>query len=160
MYVLLAIFALWFVYRLVKTKGGTVSDSKTTKKNGRSHESIYMWPKLDEYDFPVVGESHYQSALARIAGHHGSNKVRQECIANLVPEDTNEFDDKAIAVVVDSSTVGYLARDDARSFRRRLSQNGLAGQTTGCHAIVIGGGNLPNGDGRSYGIQLDLDCFE
>lgn len=160
MYVLLAIVALWFVYRLIKTKGGTVSDSKQAKKTRRAYDSTYMWPKLDEYDFPVVGESHYQSALARIAGHHGSNKVRQECIANLVPEDTNDFDDKAIAVVVEGSTVGYLGREDARSFRRRLSQKSLAGQTTGCHAIVIGGGKLQNGDDRSYGIQLDLDCFD
>ena len=160
MYVLLSLFALWFVYRLIKTKGGTVSDSLPSKARGRPYDSTYLWPKLNEYDFVVVGESHFQSSLAQIASKYGSSTAQQECFAHLIPEDDNEFDNKAIKVAVDGLTVGYMDRENARSFRQRLGKKGWAGQTTYCQALVVGGGNLPNGETRLYGIQLDLKCFD
>ena len=77
MYLLLALFALWFVYRLIKTKGGTSSDSISKQKREKGSDNTYAWPKLNEYDFPVVGESNYQSSLAQIAKKFDSLLVRQ-----------------------------------------------------------------------------------
>jgi hypothetical protein len=122
-------------------------------------QSAHHWPALGEFGFSIVGESNYQPALAAIAGDHGKKKARVECVAELRPDDDNPHDDKAVEVCVDGRTVGYLARDEARKFRRRLGQKGLTGQSTFCAALVVGGGEW-RGEVRHYGVQLDLKPFD
>jgi hypothetical protein len=120
--------------------------------------SIFKWPEIGEYCFEVVGESHYQKALRKHAGEHGEDGCETYCSALLVPEDHNEYDNKAVRVTVGVDTVGYLSRDDARSFRRRLSTKKMSGEITGCNA-VIKGGYMRNGEKMSYGIWLDMKEF-
>lgn len=119
----------------------------------------HHWPPLGEFAFSVVGESNYQAALKAVAGEHGKSKTRVECVAELSPDDENRHDDKAVEVFVEGRTVGFLSRDDARKFRRRLGQKGLTGQSTFCGALVVGGGEW-RGEMRHYGIQLDLKPFD
>jgi hypothetical protein len=54
-------------------------------------------------------------------------------------------DPKAVAIRIDEIPVGYLAREDARSYRRRLGQKSLSGVNATCEAIVVGGGTRRNG---------------
>ncbi len=77
----------------------------------------------------------------------------------LIPEDNNPHDPKAVAVRIDGGTVGYMSRDIARSFRRRLGQKGLNSQVTKCRAIVLGGGSNHRGEPRMYGVKLDIKDF-
>ena len=63
------------------------------------------WP--DGYDLAVVGESHYQDALRRIAG---PGAVRHYCGAMLIPEPKNPHDNMAVAVMAVGRRVGYLSR--------------------------------------------------
>lgn len=101
-----------------------------------------------EFDVEVVGESHYQRALRQIAG---AGEVRRYCAAELVPEDENPHDDKAVAVFIGGEQVGYLSRSDARAFRRRY--RGVVGY---CEAVIVGGGKGKN----SLGVWLDTaDAF-
>lgn len=122
--------------------------------------ATFHWPKLGDFDFEVVGESNYQSAIASLAGSHGERSASTECIAHLVLENSNRYDSSAVAVQILGRTVGYLSREDARSFRRRLGQKGLSGQTTTCDACIVGGGTRRSGEKLYYGVKLDLKPFE
>lgn len=108
---------------------------------------------------PIVGESFYQADLKRIAGDHGDRSVHVEVVALLKPEDDNPHDDKAVSVWVKGYKVGHLDRDDARSFRRRLSSKKLTKQVTACSAVVMGGFTRGNGERASYGVQLFIKPF-
>lgn len=123
-------------------------------------EAPHKWPTLGAFEFAVVGESNYQRALQAIAGDHGKADANATCVAELVPEDDNPHDDKAVSVRVNDVVVAYFARDDARRFRRRLGQKKLTGRTTYCDALVVGGGTKRGGERKHYGIQLDLKPFD
>lgn len=120
----------------------------------------YLWPKLDEYEFEIVGESNYQDAIKRLAGDHGTKSSAGEFRALLIPED-NPHDHLAVRVDGEGvGTIGYMSRDDARSFRRRLAAKKLGDSVTVCSAVTAGGGSARNGNKFSYGVRLDLKLFE
>lgn len=121
-------------------------------------KGVFHWPGKGDFHFEVVGESHYQRALASLAGDHGDAPADALHTATLVLDDANQHDDKAVAVRIGNQLVGYLPREDARSFRRRLAQKKLAGQHTTCDAMIIGGG-LRKGQRYSYGVALDIKPF-
>jgi hypothetical protein len=133
--------------------------SPQAKAKGVAHGGPFAWPNLGDFDFEVVGESHYQRNLASLAGEHDEYGARTECVAHLVPEDHNPHDPKAVAVQIAGRIVGYLSREDARSFRRRLGQKGLSGRVTTCGACIVGGATR-NGEKLFYGVNLDLKPFE
>lgn len=126
---------LYFVVRPLvagykQGRSGEDSPHSERKPVRRRGESVFRWPSRDEYEFEVVGESHHQMALSRLAGDHGTESASAEHEAMLVPDDNNPHDEKAVAVFVSGELVGHLSRDDARSFRRGLSQKGFSGQAT------------------------------
>lgn len=125
-----------------------------------SAPSAFRWPPIGDFDFEVVGESHYQDVLRVLAGEHDERGANTPCAADLIPDNNNPYDDKAVEVQVRGLRVGFLARDDARSFRRRLGAKRLTGATTTCDAIIVGGGTRKNGERLMYGIRLDLKPFE
>ncbi len=123
-------------------------------------DAPYVWPKLDECEFEIVGESNYQNAIKRLAGDHGSNSSSAEFRAMLIPED-NPHDHLAVRVDGEGvGTVGYMAKEDARSFRRRLAAKKLGDSVTLCSAEVTGGGTARNGNKLSYGVRLAIKPFE
>lgn len=116
----------------------------------------YEWPELGMFEFEVVGESNYQTAIEKLTSVNGGEALK----ALLIPEDNNRYDKKAIRVDINGMTVGYLSRQDATSFRRRLSQKNLSGQVTSCAARIYGGGKTRDGGEKSYGIWLDVKPFD
>lgn len=111
------------------------------------------------YDQEVVGESHYQAALAKICGGHTEAGHRLEVVAELVYEDTNPYDDHAVAVRVRGEIVGYLPRAVAREVRSRALEVGApAGFPILCNARIKGGWlRKDGGPGRgAFGIWLDF----
>ena len=170
------IFLLVFLYFVVRPlvsgylKGSqqdkptpTPTPTPTTVWENTSHTlstTEYHWPALGNYDFDVVGESHYQEAISRIADNHETESENTECTAELVPEDSNQHDSKAIAVRISGNIVGYLSREDARSFRRRLAQKKLSGTKTTCNALIVGGGTKYDGEKLYYGVKLDIKPFD
>ena len=96
----------------------------------------------------VVGESHYQQALAAIV-----NKPRfaqKTCHAVLVLEDDNRHDANAVRVDIDGRKVGYLSRAGALAFRETLRENGFGRVESVFRAQIRGGGDA------LYGVWLDL----
>lgn len=153
--VALIIFFRYFI------KIGTKPDTPATPRQLRPavKQVNHTWDGTGDFDFDVVGESNYQAALAALAGTHGDRSPDKECQAALVPEDNNRYDNKAVRVDIDGRTVGYLSKDEARSFRRRLGAKQLSGQTTHCAAVIVGGYRMKNGERASYGVKLDIKPF-
>lgn len=120
----------------------------------------FDWPALGDYDFEVVGESHYQGALQSLAGDHGNRSPDKECQAVIIPEDNNRYDKNAIRIDIDGRTIGYLSRDDAPRFRRRLGAKKIGIQPTRCNAMIVGGYLKKSGERTSYGVRLDIKPFD
>lgn len=130
--------------------------------------SIIPWTGSGDCDFNIVGESHYQPALAKIAGPTSQKTVRHPCKALLQMEPDNFYDPYAVAVFIQGLKVGYLPRAAAANFtqtiarefvwvppkqRRRLEFE--------VDAIIFGGRNRVNPDGSQspglYGVKIDLE---
>jgi hypothetical protein len=112
-----------------------------------------------DFDFDVVGESHYQAVLSEICGGPCEDGHELEITAVLVPETDNEFDAKAVAVKINGSTVAYLSRSDAREYRTQLAAGGHTGQMAACDAMIVGGWSRQRRDRQdegSFGVKLDL----
>jgi hypothetical protein len=103
------------------------------------------------FEFPIVGESHYQDNIERIAGKKTERGVRHRCAAVLSPEPTNP--QRAIRIDVENRTVGYLSRDVAGNFLAALSSNGFTAAVAG--AVIVGGWDRGKGDVGSFGVKLD-----
>jgi hypothetical protein len=114
------------------------------------------------FDQEVVGESHYQGNLKRICGGYKKEGSKLRAVAVLVYEDENEHehDDQAIRVDIQGYTVGYLSRDDARKYRRRIDKTGNEGITISCNAKVVGGRETGILSSTNFGVWLDLPINE
>ena len=158
---LIAVAAIWIIWRYKKVAGPKKrGPARTATKTAPTLSQNFRWPAMGDFEFEVVGESHYQVNLRRLAGDYGNESASTECVAELVPEDDNKFDKSAVCVYVKDQMVGYLSREDARSFRRRLGRKGLSGQNTFCDAVIVGGGTAKDGKEFKYGIRLDIKPFD
>lgn len=105
----------------------------------------------------VVGESHYQEHLWRLAGGVQTERIRCAVQAVLVPEPDNAHDRNAICVLIDDGVVGYLSREDAVVYGPGLGL--LMGKHGGYIALegqIVGGGQRSGGLGM-LGVFLDHD---
>lgn len=101
------------------------------------------------FSLEVVGESNYQAALARVAGPKGRDSVNVVVTAEVIFEESNPHDSYAVRVDVQGKTVGYLSRETARIWRKRVP----SAQVT-CSAVIRGGWDRGGGDQGHYGIWL------
>ena len=108
------------------------------------------------FSFDIVGESHCQAALDHIAGPKHEGGVEHECVAVLLPDDRNQYDENAVAVFIDGEKVGHLARRDAKAYRQFLANIGRPTAGAGCRAMIVGGWDDGDGDEGSYGVKLDV----
>lgn len=120
----------------------------------------FHWPSIGNFEFEVVGESHYQKSLEKIANSRTKDLREEDFIAILVPEDDNKHDESAVRVDIEGMTVGYMSRDDARKFRRRLAGKKMAKAVTSCDAMIGGGYERSDGSTAMYGVALDLKPFD
>lgn len=103
------------------------------------------------YSCDIVGESHYQRALARIAGPKEAASKAFECEALIVHEPDNPHDKNACVVIINGQTVGHLSRADARKQVRFRNSPGFVLKA---RAMIVGGWKKGRDEG-SYGVKLD-----
>ncbi len=108
------------------------------------------------FEAPIVGESHYQGTLERICGGRTRDGAEKHVEATLILEDTNPHDPMAVRIDVQDKTVGYLSREDARSYRQRLEEAGHPNLIGVCAAVIRGGWDRGHGDKGHFGVWLDL----
>ena len=147
--------ALYFVLAMISK-----SDDEEAREKTKAPDPIFHWPSIGDFEFEVVGESNYQDALKRIAQTRTKDLREEDFVALLIPEDDNKHDKSAVRVDIEGMTVGYMSRDDARKFRRRLAGKKMAGAVTSCDAMI--GGGYERGDGTTafYGVSLDIKPFD
>lgn len=108
----------------------------------------------------VVGESHYQQNIERIAGPKTPGGVDCRRQAILVLDDDNPHDAKAVRICIDGLTVGHLSREMARSYRAQLKKQGLSTGHYTCEAVITGGWDRGSGDEGHYGVRLDMPVID
>jgi hypothetical protein len=101
----------------------------------------------------IVGESHYQDVLLGICGRKTLNGHRKIVDAEMLPEPDNRYDPNAVAVYIDRHVVGYLSREDAKTY------HAIRGSTTAaCKALIVGGWKQKvdedEWDEGSFGVRL------
>lgn len=104
----------------------------------------------------VVGESFHQEDLWRLAGGFTRERVRCGCVARLVPEPENPYDEKAIKVMIESVQVGHLAREDARVYLPGVHHLLASRPAVALHGQIVGGGEAEGRLGM-LGVFLDHD---
>jgi len=124
-------------------------------KTGEAKSTAFL-PGPKTFSIGVVGESHYQSAVESICGGRTDQGHEKIVEAVLLHEDNNPYDSKAIRVDIQGNTVGYLSRENARQYRKRLEKAGHKGMTATCFAMVVGGWDRGSGDKGHFGVRLDL----
>jgi len=107
------------------------------------------------FEFDVVGESHYQDALESIAGAKEDESKEHKCVAELVFDDDNPHDNQAVLVAIDGKKVGHLSRKHAREFRAELTRQGLNVRVCRVPARIVGGWKRGSDIGH-FGVKLDL----
>lgn len=85
-----------------------------------------LWGQTNWCNQEVVGESHYERALRQLCPRNLRERQEVAMTATLVPEPRNRHDPNAVAVRVGGETIGYLAREVARTYQPLLL--GLAEQ--------------------------------
>lgn len=156
---LLLAFLAYVLWRVLRSRPTTPTQATQLNQPPES-KAIITWPARDEYEFEVVGEAYYQPALQALAGNHGEHGSELLTTAVLVPDDGNQYDNKAVKVLIDGHNVGHLGREDARSYRRRLAAKKHGMVPAQCGALIMGGFVGQDGKRASYGVRLDLKPFE
>ena len=129
-------------------------------KASKKSEPAAITSDMTRYSVDVVGESHYQSSLSAICG--GLTEVGHKKIveATLILDDSNSYDDKAVKVEIDRMMVGYLSKENARAYRRRLKATDQVGFKSNCSAMIVGGWNSGDKGKGYFGLKLDIPAFE
>jgi hypothetical protein len=97
--------------------------------------------------FAIVGESHYQPELRRIA------KRGRSFLAVPTAEPTNSYDPNAIRVCAEGGrTIGYLSRENAIEYKEVFGLLAAHNHVAACRAKLIGG--TPGKP--TFGVLLNL----
>jgi hypothetical protein len=107
------------------------------------------------YDFDIVGESHYQDALEKLAGGKTADGANLKCVAFIAPEPENPEDENAVVVTIERRKVGYLGREHSKAILRRLEQLKVP-KGVSCRALICGGWDRGCGDEGEFGVKLDM----
>jgi hypothetical protein len=98
----------------------------------------------------VVGVSQYQRVI-EAAAEEGAIVS-----ATLILEDSNPYDDQAVAVHLNGQRAGYLSRANARLYRADLAAAGEPRLIVRCKAKIVGGFETQSGERAHFGLKLDL----
>lgn len=104
-------------------------------------------------EIEVVGESHHQDTLERIAGPKEPEGKQMRVGATLRREPTNPYDGNAVRVEVMGQLIGHVARTMAATLSPALAAVGGAIEAQG---VVVGGWKDRTSEG-SYGVRVWLD---
>lgn len=153
---------------LLLNRNKIAASENVTQSDGDSPQDLstakdyYAWPELGQFAFTVAGEQ-YQEVIKQLIQENvinsktGSGSKAYILLAHLIPDNDNPDDSGAVRVDINNRTVGYLNREEAHSFRRRLDERKLSNQITTCNAIIVGG--EVNRKTLNYDVKLDIDSL-
>lgn len=113
---------------------------------------------LGDEELPIVGESNYQEALEQICGGRGPDSVNHDCVAALIPEPNNLYDENAVSVHIDGHKVGHLSRTAAKRLQPGIIRYTRREQkVVAVRAEIRGGWYRGEGSEGSFGVFLFAD---
>lgn len=105
----------------------------------------------------IVGESHYQSALASIAGPKCEDGYNLPITVELRREPNNPYDGNAVACFIDGKKVGHINRQDAARLQSLLKRCEKNRQKAVVDGYIVGGWSRRDGkDQGDYGVKLHI----
>jgi len=113
-------------------------------------------PDIDLYNFEIVGEASYQTALKSIAGKKTEDSKKVFLGATVQHEPKNPYDSNAFKVSISNQTVGYFSSKDAIKFKEFLTSKKMDLHAIyQVDAVIVGGWKDDDGEGQ-YGVKLKL----
>jgi len=109
---------------------------------------------IGDQQVDVVDEADYQEVLGRMAGGRSSRGAMKAVIALLSREPDHPHDKNAIRVDVDSETVGYIEKWNAKEIQPLMQKLEKAGRPAWVRAWIVGGWEDDRGD-DNFRIRLD-----
>ncbi len=112
--------------------------------------SVSNWAR---YNYSVVGERHYTSALSSLMRSAPSDKdgrKRREVCLQLVAQPFNQYDRNAISVQCEGKVLGHIARNQTMDFHRKYGTRLIDG-------VEVDG--LIRGRTSQWKVKLDLDSI-
>jgi hypothetical protein len=106
------------------------------------------------YELEVVGESHYQDVIERIAGAKSEGGKQMRVGLTLRCEPDNPHDSDAVRVECMGQLVGYIARDEAADLSPELIET--RGSCIEARGLILGGWKRPDSEGH-FGVRAWLD---
>lgn len=136
-------------------------EAKKTRKVHKPHGTPIDVGPVDlqgpgDFEFKVVGSSHYQTNIERLAGGRAEDGVEVFIAAMLIPEKGNPHDPQAVRVEIKGLAVGYLDRETARAYRVGINKAGRKGQSLSVAAKIVGGWDHGMDDRGHFGVRLDM----
>ena len=95
----------------------------------------------------------------RSSGTEPEEDFEKSVTSTLVYEDENEHDPMAVRVEIGGYRVGYLSREDARSYRKQLKAKGAAGAKLACEGKITTEYNDIDAEWQ-FEVWLDLPVNE
>jgi len=102
------------------------------------------------FELQAVGARFHMDALISIM--KGSATASE--MAELIPEEDNEYDPDAVAVIIKNEKIGYISNDDLIQYREWLEEKIGSVQPIECSA------RIKSNDKYGFCIDLDLDIAE
>ncbi len=136
-------------------------DASSPSPSGSSRTKTPEWVTDEswrEWGAPldiVVGESHYDRALRRIAGPPRVDGWFVLCEAKLQREPRNEYDEDAIAVLIGGEKVGHISADACSELTPSMDKHGGNARMTGVPTLVRGGWTTAPNFGVMLWLQVD-----
>ncbi len=93
-------------------------------------------------------------ALQKLIAPHQEKWIEADCVAALIPD----HDGQNFSVAINGITLAS-SMYEAPGLRRRMLLKKMPILVTTCGARIFGGGLMPHGKKRGYGIGLDLKPF-
>lgn len=144
-------------FRGVSNNVSTTHEKKTNSSVIKIVGRIKKDPE-NGYEFDIVGESFYQGALLDIVGSKSEDSVEILKPAVVMRDLSNTYDANAVAVYIDESKVGYIAKDEAKEFCDAIKRSGFDSNSAfDVQAMIVGGWKRGNGDEGKFGVRLNVD---
>lgn len=142
--VTLALVAFWLGRR--SRRGAAVAGAPSAPSG-----SAFAEAEADLSHMEVVGESHWQENLERLAGGRTEDGADLLVKVTLRPDPGNVHDANAVIVEVDELQVGFLSRESAKEYRAAFG----GAIVHDYPARIVGGWDRGGGDSGSFGVKLE-----
>lgn len=157
-FIIIVVFLIYKFYKPNKSESNAEWLNKTVPPQLPEKISYYIeydgrMETGQQYPFNIVGEASYQHNINKFVVNRGDRSVFTEIEAVIQHEPTNTYDPNACKVMIQGLTVGYFAKNHAKSWLGLLERQQIPVMSlVQVKAVIVGGGS----EQKHYGIRLEM----